>query len=77
MFFFSHAMELTTILLVEQGFYHVNTENGRLPKIFGMTASPATKKGMNTPAAAAGQLSGLEDILKSEVIFLHLIFSMS
>lgn len=34
-----------TIFLVKQGFYHVNAEKGRLPKIFGMTASPVTKKG--------------------------------
>ncbi len=33
------------IFLVEQGFFHTNVEKGRLPKIFGMTASPVTKKG--------------------------------
>jgi hypothetical protein len=78
---------------VKQGFYHVNAEKGRLPKIFGMTASPVTKKGnddacdplihvfvcsgVKTCSEAAGQLSGLEDVLQAEVILLHLIFSMA
>jgi hypothetical protein len=33
--------------------------------------------GVKTCSEAAGQLSGLEDVLQAEVILLHLIFSMA
>jgi len=52
---------------IMKSFYHDNSGNGRLPKIFGMTASPLTKKGVKSSSDAAVPLSELERVLDSEV----------
>lgn len=62
-----HAHKNHAYAQIMKGFYHVNVDKGRLPRIFGMTASPVTKKGVKSSIGAAEQLFGLEDLLKSEV----------
>ncbi|KAG0553607.1 hypothetical protein KC19_12G024900 [Ceratodon purpureus] len=65
-----HAHKNHAYAQIMKGFYHVNAEKGRLPKIFGMTASPVIKKGVKSHSEAAVQISVLEDVLKAEVFTL-------
>jgi endoribonuclease Dicer len=48
-------------------FYH---KSNNKPKIFGMTASPVVRKGVSSTMDCEGQISGLENILDSQVLYI-------